>query len=473
MNTKKSIIMIFLSLGTLLAIVLSYFGWKDVYELLHYPERAFMYETFLLVSYVDFTLLSILGSISIVSILCKRKIWIPLIKCIIVNVGMWMILGLAISTLALFFKTLLGISLISIFSLLVWGMFKLWEFTNACRSEFAIKVNDSYQQELNRFIDAQEDSYNIAIEEIRAGKKETHWIWYIFPQMKGLGHSLFADLYGIVDIMEAKEYLKNDTLGYRLREVTNALLEIDGKSAEEIFGELDAMKVKSCLTLFDQVSPNGIFAETINKYFEGKRCELTIRLLAENEKLEKREPFNWKRFLKKALGVTITIGLLITLITRLVSNSNGEDIFKCIDTRLGIENTDYRVVRQSYHIYGFQDPSMVQKIKLNARGREIVNQYVLSYQTNLSRIGQVSEHINKAYKPKIDYRTAHLDNSLGDSHSLENYSEILEDSEDAYVRMQTSQVGRYFEQFCWLGGDYWKIILDTKTGVIYREYGSI
>ena len=116
---------------------------------------------------------------------------------------------------------------------------------------------------------------------------------------------------------------------------------------------------------------------------------------------------------------------------------------------------------------------MVQKIKLNARGREIVNQYVLSYQTNLSGIGQVSEHINKAYEPKIDYRTAHLDNSLGGNHSLENYCEILEDSEDAYVRMQTSQVGRYFEQFCWLGGDYWKIILDTKTGVIYREYGSI
>lgn len=80
MNTKKSIIMIFLSLGTLLAIVLSYFGWKDVYELLHYPERAFMYETFLLVSYVDFTLLSILGSISIVSIYVKEKYGCPLLS---------------------------------------------------------------------------------------------------------------------------------------------------------------------------------------------------------------------------------------------------------------------------------------------------------------------------------------------------------------------------------------------------------
>ena len=125
MNTKKSIIMIFLSLGTLLAIVLSYFGWKDVYELLHYPERAFMYETFLLVSYVDFTLLSILGSISIVSILCKRKIWMPIIKCIIVNVGLWMILALVISSLVLIYDHLSGIILITIFGMIIWGLVKI------------------------------------------------------------------------------------------------------------------------------------------------------------------------------------------------------------------------------------------------------------------------------------------------------------------------------------------------------------
>ncbi len=94
--------------------------------------------------------------------------------------------------------------------------------------------------------------------------------------------------------MEANEYLKNDTLAFRLREVTTALLEIDDRSAEEIFGELDAMKVRSSMTLFDQVSPNDIFAETLDKYFEGKRCELTLKLIAENETLNKREAFNWK-----------------------------------------------------------------------------------------------------------------------------------------------------------------------------------
>lgn len=470
MNTKKSLIIIFLSLGTLLAILLSYYGWDDVYMRLQHHEKISMYEPFLLVSYADFTLLSIMGCISIASVLRKGKLWVPCIKCIIVNVGLWMILALVISVLVFIYDQLSGIILIGVFSLIVWSLFKIWEVTNVLKSEYEAKGKTSSQTELSRFIEAQEGNYNVALEEIRAGRKETHWIWYVFPQMKGLGHSHFANLYGIVDIMEAREYLRNDTLAFRLREVTTALLGIDGLTAENIFGELDAMKVKSSLTLFDQVSPNDIFAETLNKYFEGKRCELTLRLIAENEKLEKGEAINWKRFLKKALGFTITVGLFITLIARLILNSDGGEVFKCVDTRLGIENADYRVLRQSYRIYGFQDPSMVQKIKLNARGREIVNQYVLSYQTNLSGIGQVSEHINKTYKPKIDYRTAQLDNSLGDGHSLEIYGEVLEDSEDAYVKMQTSQVGRYFEQFCWLGGDYWKIIIDRKRGIIYSSY---
>ena len=473
MNTKKSIIMIFLSLGTLLAIVLSYFGWKDVYELLHYPERAFMYETFLLVSYVDFTLLSILGYISIVSILCKRKIWMPIIKCIIVNVGLWMILALVISSLVLIYDHLSGIILITIFGMIIWGLFKIWQYTNVFRQEYEVKGNNLYLQELNRFIEAQENNYSIALEEIRAGRKETHWVWYVFPQMKGLGKSYFASLYGIKDRMEAYEYLKNDTLAIRLREVTTALLEIDGRSAEEIFGELDAMKVKSSMTLFDLISPNDVFAKTLDKYFDSKRCELTLRLLAEKETPENRESFNWKRLIKKVLCITIIPTLFIVITSRLIVNNRSENVFTCVDTRLGIDDADYRIVRQSFHRHGFQDPSMVQKIKLNARGREIVDEYVLCYQTNLSGIGQASEHIIKAYKPKIDYSTAHLDNSLGDSLRLENFGEILEDSEDSYVRMQTSQVGRYFEQFCWLGGDYWKIIIDRKRGIIYREYGSI
>ena len=291
MMKRKLVILIFLTLGTLLALLLSYYGWEDVCIRLQHHEKISMYEPLLLVSYADFTLLSILGCISILSVLRKGKLWIPVIKCIIVNVVLWMILALVISIKILVWDQLIGIILITIFSLIVWGLFKIWIVTNALTLEYEAQVN-TLQKGLNRFIDAQEDNYNVALEEIRAGRKETHWIWYVFPQMKGLGKSYFATLYGIKDRMEANEYLKNDTLAFRLREVTTALLEIDDRSAEEIFGELDAMKVRSSMTLFDQVSPNDIFAETLDKYFEGKRCELTLKLIAENEMLNKREAFN-------------------------------------------------------------------------------------------------------------------------------------------------------------------------------------
>lgn len=116
------------------------------------------------------------------------------------------------------------------------------------------------QQGLERFVEAQKRDYKIALEEVRSGQKRTHWIWYIFPQMYGLGHSCYANLYGIRDRKEAEEYLKDKTLGKRLREITSTLLQHEGKSAEEIFGELDAMKVSSSMTLFDAVCPNDMFA---------------------------------------------------------------------------------------------------------------------------------------------------------------------------------------------------------------------
>ena len=223
MMKRKLVILIFLTLGTLLALLLSYYGWEDVYIRLQHHEKISMYEPLLLVSYADFTLLSILGCISILSVLRKGKLWIPVIKCIIVNVVLWMILTLVISIKILVWDQLIGIILITIFSLIVWGLFKIWIVTNALTLEYEAQVN-TLQKGLNRVIDAQEDNQNVAL--------------------------------------------------------------------EEIFGELDAMKVRSSMTLFDQVSPNDIFAETLDKYFEGKRCELTLKLIAENEMLNKREAFN-------------------------------------------------------------------------------------------------------------------------------------------------------------------------------------
>ena len=141
-----------------------------------------------------------------------------------------------------------------------------------------------YRQEgLERFVKAQKRDYQLALEEVRAGKKQNHWIWYIFPQMYGLGHSCYANLYGIRDKKEAEEYLKHKILGKRLREITIALLEHDACSAEDIFGNLDAMKVRSSMTLFDIVSPEDIFDEILNKFYANQRCDITIRMLSKME----------------------------------------------------------------------------------------------------------------------------------------------------------------------------------------------
>ena len=137
------------------------------------------------------------------------------------------------------------------------------------------------QQGIERFIEAQKRDYKTALEEVRDGQKRTHWIWYVFPQLHGLGRSCYANLYGIRDRKEAEEYLNNKVLGKRLREVTSALLQHEGKSAEEIFGELDAMKVRSSMTLFDIISPDDIFAEVLVKFYNGERCGITITKINE------------------------------------------------------------------------------------------------------------------------------------------------------------------------------------------------
>ena len=135
------------------------------------------------------------------------------------------------------------------------------------------------QQGLERFVEAQKRDYNIALKEVQNGKKETHWIGYIFPQMLGRGRSCYANLYGIKNKEEAEEYLKHKVLGKRLREVTNALLEHEGKPADDIFGYPDTMKVNSSMTLFDIICPDDIFAQVLDKFYEGKRCKLTLEML--------------------------------------------------------------------------------------------------------------------------------------------------------------------------------------------------
>ena len=125
--------------------------------------------------------------------------------------------------------------------------------------------------DLQRFVDAQNREYSKALDEIKEGKKTTHWIWYIFPQIKGLGRSYYSEFYGIQSIEEARAYLDHDILSNRLYEITGALLLHKDKSIVEIAGHIDSKKIKSSMTLFDYISPNDVFDQVLSVFFSGKR----------------------------------------------------------------------------------------------------------------------------------------------------------------------------------------------------------
>jgi uncharacterized protein (DUF1810 family) len=136
--------------------------------------------------------------------------------------------------------------------------------------------------DLHRFLSAQERDYSIALHEIQNGCKRSHWIWYIFPQMKGLGDSYNSQFYGISNRQEAEAYLAEPTLNARLREITMAMFEHKNKSALQILGIIDAMKVQSSMTLFDAIAPNDIYAEVLKTFYNGRRCQYTLKHLKGN-----------------------------------------------------------------------------------------------------------------------------------------------------------------------------------------------
>ena len=132
---------------------------------------------------------------------------------------------------------------------------------------------------LQRFLTAQDFNYSTALEEIRNGEKRSHWIWFIFPQLAVLGQSGNAKYYGISGLDEAKAYLAHPVLAERLRVITNALLQHKGRDAVDIFGGLDAMKVRSCMTLFDAASPNDIFRKVLDTFYDGIADKLTLQYI--------------------------------------------------------------------------------------------------------------------------------------------------------------------------------------------------
>ena len=132
---------------------------------------------------------------------------------------------------------------------------------------------------IDRFLDAQKTSYAIALEEVRNGRKVSHWMWYIFPQLRGLGQSNAAWYYGIEDLDEARTYLANPVLGQRLREITRVALDLSETDPMILFGWPDNMKFRSCMTLFALVSEDDLFARALDKFFGGREDSMTLELL--------------------------------------------------------------------------------------------------------------------------------------------------------------------------------------------------
>jgi uncharacterized protein (DUF1810 family) len=139
-------------------------------------------------------------------------------------------------------------------------------------------MNDSF--DLERFLDAQEPVFEKVRAELRRGRKEGHWMWFVFPQLKGLGSSWMAQKYGISSRAEAEAYLKHPILGSRLIECTKLVNLVEGRSIEEIFGDVDTLKFRSSMTLFAQVADdNTVFEDALRKYFAGLADRLTLDLL--------------------------------------------------------------------------------------------------------------------------------------------------------------------------------------------------
>jgi uncharacterized protein (DUF1810 family) len=133
---------------------------------------------------------------------------------------------------------------------------------------------------LERFLDAQQNDYAVALSEIKQGRKQSHWMWYIFPQVLGLGYTSTSIHYAIKDLDEAKAYLDHPVLGKRLVEISSALLTLETNDAYKVFGAPDNAKLKSSMTLFSLVpGTDQVFQSVLNKFFNGKKDEKTLQLL--------------------------------------------------------------------------------------------------------------------------------------------------------------------------------------------------
>ena len=133
--------------------------------------------------------------------------------------------------------------------------------------------------DIDRFLVAQQPVIGAVRDELRLGRKASHWMWFVFPQLAGLGRSAMAQHYAIGSVEEARAFLDHPVLGSRLVECVELVLAVEGRTAHDIFGSPDDMKLRSCLTLFDAIDRNGVFARALERYFEGKPDRATLDLL--------------------------------------------------------------------------------------------------------------------------------------------------------------------------------------------------
>ncbi len=142
-------------------------------------------------------------------------------------------------------------------------------------------MNGADQFDLQRFADAQDRVYDAVVGELRSGQKRSHWIWFVFPQLRGLGHSPTAQHYGIASLDEARAYLMHEVLGPRLRECARLVADIEGRSANDIFGWPDNLKVRSSMTLFARATDNDAeFRAVLDKFYNGEEDAATVELLS-------------------------------------------------------------------------------------------------------------------------------------------------------------------------------------------------
>lgn len=145
----------------------------------------------------------------------------------------------------------------------------------------SLPPNDADRYDLRRFLDAQDRVYDTVIGELRNGAKRSHWIWFVFPQLRGLGHSPTAVRYGISSLEEARAYLAHDILGPRLRECARLVAAIDGRSADDIFGWPDNLKVRSSMTLFAHATDdNADFHAVLEKFYGGEQDPVTVEMMS-------------------------------------------------------------------------------------------------------------------------------------------------------------------------------------------------